>query len=237
MHPHLPDDFSDEHARAILARAIELDARGPLTTTAQLRAIASELSVSPRALDAALAEHATIGAASPSAPAHAARALARRIASLGIPVGLVAGGLVTSGSGMGLMGLEAVARVVSGALAMTESAAGSLGSFQRKNGVLWGSALVATVASATLLGPGAERTPLLIAAGWCVRSFVVSAVLGSATMLAAQRARRGGAGGPTASGSDGPRVWVGQPLAAVRRMATRLIGVWRVAGAVAALSV
>ncbi len=176
-----------------------------------------------------------MGAESPSAPAHAASTLARRIAALGIPVGLAAGGLVTSGSGMGLMGLEAVALVVSGALAVTESAAGSLGSFHRKNGVLWGSALVATVASAALLGSGAERTPLLIAAGWCVRSFVVSAVLGSATMLAAQRARRGTTGTPTAPRSDGPRVGAGQPLNALRRMVTGLLGVWRVAGAAAAV--
>lgn len=50
MTDKLPDRFTDEHARAILARAIEIDARTPMTTTEDLRAIAAEIGVSPAAL-------------------------------------------------------------------------------------------------------------------------------------------------------------------------------------------
>ncbi len=50
--------FSDEQAKAILARAIEIDSRAPMTTSDELRAIATEIGVSQASLEAALREQA-----------------------------------------------------------------------------------------------------------------------------------------------------------------------------------
>ena len=182
-----PDEFSDEQARVILARAIEIDARGPLTTLDQLRHIAAEIGVSPASLEAALQEQ----RAGLRAPHHGpALPAARKIAALGVPLGLLAGGLITSGSMLAVMSIMGVGLVASGLLAIYESARASLRSFHLRNTVLWGGALVGSVASAMLLGEGGDRTALLVAGAWCVRSWIASGVLGSATILAVQRSRR-----------------------------------------------
>lgn len=189
------ESFSDEQARAILARAIELDARAPLTTTDQLRLIASEISISPTSLEAALKEQTnTLHGPNADVSNHAAR----RIAALGIPIGLTAGWLVASGFGIGMLGLQGVALVVSGSLAVYESTTASLRSFHLRNFALWGSAFVGSVASAAILSQGFEWSPTLVAAGWCVRNLIVSGILGSATMIAVRRSRRSERGGPDA---------------------------------------
>jgi len=182
-----PDLFSDEQARTILARAIEIDARGPFSTIDQLRHIAAEIGVSPAALETALQEHRS----PPSAPRHVSSLpAARKIAALGVPLGLLAGSLIASGPMLAVMSIMGVGLVVSGLLAIYESGRASLRSYHLKNTLLWGGALVGSVASAMLFSPGAERTALLVAGAWCVRSWISSGVLGSATILAVQRARR-----------------------------------------------
>ena len=179
--------FSDEQARSILARAIELDAHAPLATVDQLRQIAAEIGVSPTALDKALQEE----RAGLRDPHHASPSpAARRIAALGVPLGLVGGSLIASGSTLAVMSIMGVGLVLSGLLAIHESTRASLRSFHLKNALLWGGALVGSVASAMLLSPGSERTSLLVAAAWCVRTWISTGVLGSATIIAVQRSRR-----------------------------------------------
>jgi hypothetical protein len=51
--------FSDDEARAILARAIEIESRAPLTTIDDLRAVAADVGVSAASLEAALREQTT----------------------------------------------------------------------------------------------------------------------------------------------------------------------------------
>ena len=53
MNDPLDARFHEEQVRAVLARAIELDAQAPLTTVDELRAIAVELGVSHSALERA----------------------------------------------------------------------------------------------------------------------------------------------------------------------------------------
>jgi hypothetical protein len=182
-----PDRLDDEQARIILARAIEIDARGPFTTLDQLRHIAAEIGVSPASLETALQEQ----RAALRAPHHGPDVpAARKIAALGVPLGLLAGSLIASGSMLAVMSIMGVGLVASGLLAIYESPRASLRSFHLKNTVLWGGALVGSVASAMLLTDGADRTALLVAGAWCVRTWIASGVLGSATILAVQRSRR-----------------------------------------------
>lgn len=182
-----PDHLNDEQARSVLARAIEIDARGPFTTLDQLRHIAAEIGVSPAALETALQEQ---GSGRRAPHPVAASPAARKIAAMGVPLGLVAGSLIASGPMLAVVSIMGVGLVVSGLLAIYESARASLRSFHLKNTLLWGGALVGSVASAMLLSSGSERTSLLVAAAWCVRTWIASGVLGSATILAVQRSRR-----------------------------------------------
>ena len=54
-----PGQFSDEQTKAILARAIELDALAPTTTADELRTLAADIGISTTSLEAALREQAT----------------------------------------------------------------------------------------------------------------------------------------------------------------------------------
>ena len=187
MSDETTEQFSDEQAHNILARAIELDAHAPPTTVDRLRLIATEIGVSPAALDKALREQ-RAGVRDP----HRGSALsaARRIAALGVPLGLVGGSLIASGSTLAVTGIMGVGLVMSGLLAIYESSRASLRSYHLKNAFLWGGALVGSVASAMVLSQGAERTSLLVSVAWCVRTWISTGVLGSATMIAVQRSRR-----------------------------------------------
>jgi hypothetical protein len=187
MSDEITERFGDEQARSILARAIELDAHGPLTTVDQLRHIAAELGVSPAALDRALHEQRT-GRRDPPHASHLPAA--RRIAALGVPLGLVGGSVIASGSTLAVVSIMGVGLVLSGCLAIYESKGASLRSFHLKNAILWGGALVGSAASAMLLSQGTERASLLVAAAWCVRTWISSGILGSATIVAVRRSRR-----------------------------------------------
>ena len=83
--------FNDEQARTVLARAIEIDARAPLTTIDDLRAIAAEIGVSQASLDAALREQTT---ALEQRRVTGGQRAATIIAASGVPLGLAAGSLL-----------------------------------------------------------------------------------------------------------------------------------------------
>jgi hypothetical protein len=187
MSDKTPEHLPEEVARAVLARAIEIDTRAPLTSVDQLREIAAEIGVSPLAVQTALREQ--LGPVAPPQEGVATRG-GRRIAGLGVPLGLVAGALIASGPMFTVVSIMGVGLVLSGLLAICESTRASLRSFHLKNTILWGGALVGSVASALLFSQGAERAPLLVAGAWCVRTWISSGVLGSATILAVQRSRR-----------------------------------------------
>jgi hypothetical protein len=79
--PDLDPRLTDENAQKVLARALELQAQSAgALTEAQIREIASELSIPETAVDQALAEYRTTGAAelSPRTDAAAAPIFRRR---------------------------------------------------------------------------------------------------------------------------------------------------------------
>lgn len=189
----MSDSFSDEQAKAILARAIELDSRAHITSRDDLRQIALDLDISPDSLEAALREHATALGARRTV---AARRAATALAGVGIPLGIAVGSLFPVGVGLVSLGLMGVGLVASGGLVILEGAAGTPRSFHIKNLALWAGVAGGTALSATLFGAGGPVAPMLIAAGWCVRSWVASSILGSAAMIAVRRAMRLHTGGP-----------------------------------------
>jgi len=187
--------FSDDQARAILARAIEIDARGPMTSMDDLRAIASEAGVSPAALEAALHEEASVTAR--RATIH--RRSATVIAAAGVPIGFVAGSLLALGNGqsvISLVGPGLVALLASAGLVALQGARGTLRSFHLKNVALWGGVAAGTLVSVALTDGELTRFTVLTTAGWCVRQWVTSSIIGSAAVVAVRRA--GGANDPDA---------------------------------------
>jgi hypothetical protein len=184
--------FSDEQARTILARAIEIDSRAPMTTTDDLRAIAAEIGLSQASLDAALREQTTaLDARRMIGGQRAATAL---VAS-GVPMGLAAGFLLMSGgTGLAALSLMAVGLVASGGLVVLQGATGTLRSFHLKNLALWTGVAAGSLAAMVLSGGEITRLPALITAGWCLRSWVASSIVGSAAVVAVRRARPEGPG-------------------------------------------
>lgn len=189
---HNPDDevvFSEEQVQAIIAHAIDIDDQRPLTRT-QLQAIASDIGISPSALALAVREEvARVSSAAVTKSTASAMRVSRRLVAFGVPMGVVAGGLIAGGPMSAIVGVVGGSLILSAALAMYESAAGTMRSFHVKNLILWGGALVGGVAAAMLVGDGAERTHLLVTGAWAVRSWLASCILGSATMLAVHRTR------------------------------------------------
>ena len=211
--------FSDDEARAILARAIEIESRAPMTTIDDLRAIAADVGVSPASLEAALREGTT---AVESRRATADERAATIAAASGVPLGLAAGALFTAGTGgaaVGLLALGLGGLAASGALVAFHGASGRLASFHRKNLALWGGVAAGSLASTVLMDGEVTRLPMLIAAGWSLRGWVATSILGSAAMIAVRRARR-----PADHDSDGGRTSIseasgeGRWTALVKRM-------------------
>ena len=213
---HLPDQFNDEQARAILGRAIEIDAQGGITTVEALRAIATEIGVSPEALEAAVYEHQT-------STEHRQRAAAQRnttrVAALGIPVGVTTGLLLGSGAALPALAVMAAGLFASGGLVVGQAPANSLRSFLLKNFLLWGGVYAGSVAATAIIGSGSGLEPTLIAAGWCLRSWVASSILGSAGVIASRRARPSL---PSETSSDGANVRTSGGR--LMRAAKRLLG-------------
>ena len=92
--------LTDENAQKVLARALELQAQSAgALTVAQIREIASELSIPESAVDQALSEYRMAGAAELSARTHAAAAPTslrrhRSARSVVISLALVGGAVV-----------------------------------------------------------------------------------------------------------------------------------------------
>ena len=87
--------LSENQGEAILARAIELNARNPTTAVDAPRAIASDIGVSPTSFEAALREHGGVGQ---SRRAIAGIRASTVVAGLGVPLGLAAGALLAATS-------------------------------------------------------------------------------------------------------------------------------------------
>lgn len=191
-----PDRFNEDDVRAVIARAIELDARGGMSTTEDLRAIASEIGISRAAMDAALAEHAQRSRAEVS---RSAGPTALTTAAIGVPLGVAAGALLGVASpliGLGALGLMAVGLGASGALVVSLGRQPTVRSFQFRNFLLWAGVTAGGFVSASLFGAGSLPLPGILV-GWCMRSWVASSILGSAAVIAVRRA----AGGDTDGGA------------------------------------
>ena len=219
--------FSDDEARAILARAIEIESRGPMTTMDELRAIAAEVGVSPESFEAAVRERWT---ALETRRATADRRAGTVAAASGVPLGLAAGALLAAGTGAATLGLLALGLgglAASGAIVAFHGAIGTLPSFHRKNLALWGGVAAGSMTSVVLMDGEVTRIPMLIAAGWSLRGWVASSVLGSAAMIGVRRARRPSdpdddarrteiaetsGGGRWATLARRVRGWIGEPL-------------------------
>ena len=185
----MSERYSDEQAKAILARAIELDSRTPTATADDLRAIASDLGISPTSLEAALKEHEHAGTARQLLVASRA---GTAIASAGLPLGIAAGALLGAGNWLAALGVMTVGLVASGSLVILEGPTATLRSFHLKNSALWGSMALGGLLSVAMLGASDTRVPALITAGWCLRGWFASSILGSAAVIAARRARHHG---------------------------------------------
>jgi hypothetical protein len=164
------DRFSEDQVKSLIARAIELDARGLTTTAEELRGIASELGISSEAVEAALREHAN--RLEPRRSRTSGRADSAVLAA-GVPLGFAAGSLVASG-----------------ALVITRGKHVTVRSFLLRNLLLWGGMTIGSIVSVRLLVVAAPLSGLLL--GWCLRSWVASTILGSAAIIAVRKASTGG---------------------------------------------
>jgi hypothetical protein len=184
------DRFSEDQVKSLIARAIELDARGLTTTAEELRGIASELGISSEAVEAALREHAN--RLEPRRSRTSGRADSAVLAA-GVPLGFAAGSLLAIGSpfaGLGALGVVAVGLVASGALVITRGKHVTVRSFLLRNLLLWGGMTIGSIVSVRLLVVAAPLSGLLL--GWCLRSWVASTILGSAAIIAVRKASTGG---------------------------------------------
>jgi hypothetical protein len=226
-----PEHFSDEQTKAILARAIELDSRDPTTTADELRALASDIGISPASLEAAMREQAT---ALETRRMISGKRAATAVVGLGLPLGVAAGILLITTPYGGVLALSMMGAglIASGALVVLQGPTGDLRSFQLRNLAMWGSVAAGSLATVALFGPGTGLMPAAIAIGWCLRSWVASSILGSAGVIAVRRARSSDSSNPdrdttesaaTVGGSRWARVakrvqgWLARPF---RRRAT-----------------
>jgi hypothetical protein len=182
--------FDDRQAREILARAVDLDLR-TRTSADELRAIAREAGISKTAIDRAIEELSTELELRRTGRG---RRITTAIAAMGVPAGVASAALLaTSGplQAMAALGIVVAGLVGSGALVVLPGSTGTLRSFHLKNLALWGG--VAAGGAATIIVSAGAASPVLglVLAGWCLRSWVASSIMGSAAMIAIRRARRG----------------------------------------------
>jgi hypothetical protein len=193
MSDNEPDRFTDEHAKSILARAIEIDARRAMMTAEDLRAIVAEIGVSQSSLDVAIREHAALASARRISAGHRAATV---LAGIGVPLGVAAGALVSSGGwAISTLSIMALGLFASGGIVVFQGASGSLRSFHLKNLAFWSGVFAGGMAALAVLGSHVGISPAMIMAGWCLRGWVSSSVLGSAAVVAVRRSRK-------ADGSD-----------------------------------
>ena len=184
----MSDHYSDEEAKEILARAIELDARAHTTSADDLRAIASDVGISPAALEAAIRER----AARPAQRVATTGPSTTVVAAIGVPLGVGAGALLTLGSayfGLAGLGLTGFGLVASSALLILHGASATHRSFQLRNFVLWSGIAAGSLVTISLF-PVSGNLPVVITLAWCIRSWIASSILGSAAVIAIRKATR-----------------------------------------------
>jgi hypothetical protein len=192
------DRFNEAQLKAVIARAIQLDARGLTTSADEVRSIASEIGISQEAVDAALREHAR------NLEPKISLATARRtdaVVAAGIPLGVGAGVLLGAASpftALSAMGLVAAGLVASGALVVIQGKDATQRSFLFRNFMLWSGLTVGGAVTVGLLGTGPLAIPGIIV-GWGLRSWIASSILGSAAVIAVRRATK-----TTGTGGDSP---------------------------------
>jgi hypothetical protein len=181
--------FTEEQARAILARAIDIDSRAPMTTADDLRAIAADVGIAPASLEAALRENTTALAARRNA---ASRRAANVVVALGVPLGVATGFAliwgVARGSILAATGLTTLGYVASGVLVLVQGQSGTVRSFLLRNLALWmGIAAGSTLAG--VLWSGGTGVPPFSTAIWCLRQWLPASIVGSAAVIAIRQAR------------------------------------------------
>lgn len=186
--------FDEDQVRAVLSRAIALDARTPTTTVDDLRAIAGELGVSRASLDTALrerseqlAKHRSFGRSATAA------------AGLGLPLGAAAGfALSTMSIGQAslvLTGVGAAALVASGTILVLLRSGATLRSFGVRNLALWGGYAAGGLAAVAIFGAqSAYDLPWFFPLSNALRGFASTMVLGTAAVLAIRGAVADNAG-------------------------------------------
>jgi len=183
-------DVLPEHiARSVLARATELDARAPVISTDELRAIAAELNVSPTSLDTALQEH------HEATQRESARQRgAFRVAALGLPIGAVAGSLLSTASDFTAPSIWFLATagglLSSTALIVLQSRRPSIPSYVLQNTILWGGVAVGALSAIAAIGTGSAS---LVQWGvslldYGLKHWLTSTILGAAAVTAILRA-------------------------------------------------
>jgi hypothetical protein len=214
------DAVSDDVARAILARAVELDARAPLTTIAELRSIAADIGVSPASLEVALREGTTPAPVSGSSRGVRASTI---VAGIGLPIGVVAGVIVTTtpvfGLGLPLAGVMGAGLIASAGLLMLQGGRATLTSFNTRNLALWGGVAAGSLAAIAVIGEGAAvELPWALTIATALRGWVTTAVFGSAAVVTIRRAVRGHGADPDAAGDTRQGLW-----SAVRERTARVL--------------
>ena len=187
-----PQDLPEHVAKSILARATELDAKSPMMSVDELRAIAAELNVSPVSLEMALREH-----QQPVPNSTRARSRASLfVAALGLPIGVAAGSVLSTATPVTaaplLMLVAGAGLLSSGALIVLQSKNPSLRSYISHNAALWGGVIAGGLSAIAVLGSGSLiELPWLMTISFGVKKWISSTVLGSAAVIAMRRGNVG----------------------------------------------
>lgn len=224
---HTSQNLPEHVAKAILARATELDATSPTMSVDELRAIAAEINVSSASLEAALREHQR----AVLSPAAEGSRVAPLVSALGLPLGAVAGAALSTAplftAGPILSAVTAAGLLSSGALLILQSRRPSLRSYIAQNGALWGGVIAGGLASIAILGSGAAlELPWLVIVASGVKNWLSSTVLGSAAVIAIRRAgvgKSGKPGTPLIASGEGERT----RLQSLRERVLGRLDVWR----------
>lgn len=215
-----PDQYNDEQARAIIARAIELDHRAPTMSVEALRAVAADVGISPASLERAMREQA---AASMARRDERHERTSRLVIAAGGVLGAIAAGFIgdftsTTGylTGSALLGIGIVA---SASLVMLQGRRRSVRGFLLRNLALWGSISAGALVAFSILGPGAGSASALGFIVNAAKTFLATGILGAAGVLTARTAHAVARADGSDTPPDGaPGTIRGRVLAVVRRV-------------------
>lgn len=180
------EGFNDDQVRALITRALEIEALGGATTAEELREIAAEVGIAPEAIEVALREHRRQTSHLPVA--HRGRA-GLAVAASGLSLGIATGTTLSlSGSllGIGVLGMQAAGLLATGALILTLGKRPAHRTFQFRNAVLWAGVGLGGLLSSAVVGGGPVMVTAMVA-GWSIRGWITSSVLGSAAVMAILR--------------------------------------------------